>query len=212
MNNRKNYNSIVFLAAFFGLVLVGATPQQVSAQDSSPADKIIKAAIVSNYVTIDLDFDWVIGLEKTLVANPKSAYTYVKADFGSSEYRVSGWKIQRAEGNQSAINFLNKEVFCNRCYLNSQFSSREISHEIEVTQNEIRTVSRITFADAKEAKYFQSGYNQTSGDADLYKGDDNQIIFLYLNNTNARAENNQVFIVTRLPRASIDELLAKNAQ
>lgn len=211
MNNRKNYNSIVFLAAFFGLVLVGATPQTL-AQDSSPTGKAIKASIVSNYVTIDLDFDWVFGLEKTLAENPKSAYTYVKADFGKSEYGVFDWKIQKAEGNQSVINFLNKEVLCNKCYLNTQFRSKEISHEIEVTQNEIRIVSRITFGDAKEAKYFQSGYNQTSNNADLYKDDDDKVIFLYLNNTNARVENNQVFIVTRLPRASIDELLAKNAQ
>ncbi|MCU1291045.1 MAG: hypothetical protein JWN60_3274 [Acidobacteria bacterium] len=213
MNNRKNYNSIVFLAAFFGLVLVGATPQ-VSAQDSSSTGKTIRAAIVSNYVTIHLDFDWVINLEKTLVENPKSAFTYMKADFGISEYKVFDWKIQNAEGNPSAINFLKKEVFCNNCYLNNQFFSKKLSHEIEITQNEIRTVSRITFSDAKEAKYFQSGYNQTSSSADLYyKDDEDKIILLYLNNTNARAENNQVFIVTRLPRASIDELLAeKNAR
>ncbi|HEX9960497.1 MAG TPA: hypothetical protein VGB00_06170, partial [Pyrinomonadaceae bacterium] len=35
---------------------------------------------------------------------------------------------------------------------------------------------------------------------------------LILTNTEVRSENNQVFIVTRLPRGSIDSLLAKNAQ
>lgn len=211
MNNRKNYNSIVFLAAFFGLVLVGATPH-VLAQDSDSTGKPLKCHFQTSVPTICVEVDWIADLGKILAENPKSAYTYVKADYIKAEFGLFDWKIQKVLGDQTVVNFFNEKVFCLKCDLPKFFQSQKISHEIEITESEIRSLTQITHYSTEKAKSYQSKYNSIAVSFDLYRKNTDAVESLFWKNTFARSENNQVFIVTRLPRASIDELLARNAR
>lgn len=213
MSNRKNYNSIVFLAAFFGLVLVGATPH-VLAQDADLTGKSSKCHIISSIeaICVEAKADWVADLGEILAENPKFAYAYVKADYIKAEFGLFDWKIQKATGNQKVIDFLNKTVFCLKCNLPKTFEPQKISHEIEITESEIRSISQIDYYSAERAKTYQSRYNSLATSFDLERKETDPAELLFWKNTSARSENNQVFIVTRLPRASIDELLAENAR
>ncbi len=101
---------------------------------------------------------------------------------------------------------MNKEVFCRECYPVAIYYSQVVSHQIEVTQDEIRIISRINFG-SERAKSFHKAYNYVAHKPEFCTN--KKIDLLFMSNSNARLENNQVFIVTRLPRASIDEHLAK---
>jgi acyl-CoA synthetase (AMP-forming)/AMP-acid ligase II len=211
MSNRKNYNSIVFLAAFFGLVLVGATPH-VLAQNSELTGKPVNCNFVSSVPTICIEANWIADLGKVLAENPKSTYTYVKADYIKDDFGLFDWKIQKALGNQKALDFLNEKVFCFECDLPKFFQSQKISHEIEITESEIRSLTQVAHYSIEKAKSYQSKYTSLAISFDLYRKETDPAELLFWKNTSARSENNQVFIVTRLPRASIDELLAENAR
>ena len=252
MSNRKNYNSIVFLTVYLGLVLVGGSAQ-VLAQAATPRLFDIKTEIV---VEDDLDkkpddgegkidfarsldryFDDVESLIKDLKTLHKidrfdSEYNtfdidesiFSRCGYGNTIYaqeisliqRKSYWindrwldgAITDALVKLQKYGFLsdcsNYEVFENRLAYNSKyilfFDESELKLEISAPKSS-----------PDRARILAENFAQASK---IYKVDaDKPIVKIVHQNTSYKSENNQVFIVTRLPRGSIDELLAeKDAQ
>ncbi|HMS39984.1 MAG TPA: hypothetical protein PKE69_07155, partial [Pyrinomonadaceae bacterium] len=79
--------------------------------------------------------------------------------------------------------------------------------KFELTQTEFTAQTTFEAISAEKADFLAGIYNES-----FAIGKCNSVNILY-ENTKAMTENNQVFIVTRLPRGSIDALLAeKDAQ
>lgn len=178
MNTRKNYNSIVFLTVYLGLVLVGATPQ-VLAQAATPRLFDIKTEIEFKD-NLDKNPD---NEEKATSVNPADSFFEEAA-------------------------FLSESI--NRHKFENNFST---SPALIVRYDELKLkldVSAFNFS-LPRADYFAENLNRLF---DLNKTDkEKPLVKAIHKNTSFKSENNQVFIVTRLPRAAIDEFLAvKNAR
>ena len=87
---------------------------------------------------------------------------------------------------------------------------REDSVKIEINSDELVLTYGFTKSTVEKAKIAAEKFNQLFvSKKDTAKETTVRRIY---ENTKAVSENNQIFIVTRLPRGSIDSLLAKNAQ
>ncbi|MCD9188507.1 MAG: hypothetical protein LUM44_18965 [Pyrinomonadaceae bacterium] len=94
----------------------------------------------------------------------------------------------------------NKNYSTHRFEIDEVYDTSQLSIEISVPKK-----------NAQKADFLAEKFNQTLR---IYEVDEeNAIIETSYQNTSIRSENNQVFIVTRLPRGSIDDLLnEKDAQ
>ncbi|MGC2238354.1 MAG: hypothetical protein WA584_19525 [Pyrinomonadaceae bacterium] len=83
---------------------------------------------------------------------------------------------------------------------------KEISLNLTFSQNELK----IAFSFTKETTQTAFAYAENLNSKFKNKSDESSDLLIkkVYENTNANSENNQVFVVTRLPRASIDEFLA----
>lgn len=220
MNTRKNYNSIVFLAAFFGLVLVGATPQVLAQSgDRSVDSNKISILVPGEGYVFTFDLNPVIKLNK--LAATESLPVNLSGRLVPAQQNVTNWEILSASGNQKVVDFLRKEYFAPLISSQPQVSSElgdwflfpeQLYQSIEVDKTNITFTKTDTFSDAKRAARFAEMFRRMSEYVKSPTADKKIAGNLYLTNTQVRAENAQVFVVTRLPRASIDELLAKTAQ
>jgi hypothetical protein len=92
-----------------------------------------------------------------------------------------------------------KDNFTNRCKLKVSYDTSELKIEVSAPK---RTNQR--------ADYLAEIFKQPYG---LYEVDEeNALVKSIYQNTFINSENNQVFIVTRLPRGSLDELLKQDAK
>jgi len=256
MNNRKNYNSIVFLttlSVYLGLVLVGgAVAPSVLAQAATTRDFNIKNEIVveddldkkPNDITnedaeeiqhvIDRGFirESVLALlddlKKLKQIEKYDGQQRFEIDFLFRSYEDSDkLKIDRLEagGNNWIFTACDEPARVVEHHFDeitpSNFFSYDESLKAKVTNTNVKFLSengelslQITSkqgspADAQNlAGFFNKVFAQGSSSADLKNYE--RVIY---ENTKAISENNQIFIVTRLPRGSIDSLLArKDAQ
>jgi hypothetical protein len=226
MNNRKNYNSIVFLTVYFGLVLVGATPQ-VLAQAAMTRQFDIKTEIefrddldnkpddeqaIDNY-SFALQNLYTLAAEFTEKNSEKLAgknYEFdcvidVSANSGKT-FKFTGGSGMIWGGFIPALENLSKafphtnDKDKERVRVNLILSGNDFFVKTAFTQNSFaQAEQRHNFYDAVLAKFkLQTAENPPA---------------LISQNTSLSFDNNQVFIVTRLPRASIDPLIAnKNAR
>lgn len=218
MTNRKNHNSIIFLttlSVYLGLVLVGATPQ-ISAQTvKQSVDKnVVNFLAPGAGMVFTFDLNPIIELNR--LVSKEALPVEISGKLVPLSQEVTHWEIISAKGNQDVLDFLRKEFFSPLQVSPPAFGflqTKENFQSIEVDRDDITFVRNIVFVDQKNAVYIEKCYRWIIDYAKSPTADKKIAGNPYITNTQVRAENNQVFIVTRLPRGSIESLLAtKNAQ
>ena len=241
MNDRKNYNSIVFLttlSVYLGLVLAGGAMPTVLAQAATTRGFDIKTEIVieddldkkpdetcsdlektagTQLKSLDLDINDVSRLSEIvrnfiLVFHDSLKQKGQKKDsYGEIERSYSGldrsWCKQFERTISPCDNYFDF-IFPN--FHRDKGKSR-LTESIQI--DESATVGKFSFIfdSAEHSQSFASAYN--AGLSFSRCKSKNTSLKVVYENTKAISENNQVFIVTRLPRGSIDALLAeKDAQ
>ncbi len=226
MSNRKNYNSIVFLTVYLGLVLVGGSAQ-VLAQAATPRLFDIKTEIKFK---VDLD-------NKPDDEQALSDYSSVLEDLYPLVREFAARNIDKLHGKDyefdCAVDIYpntSKKYFCpdgSGIYSSIFFPAldkinKTFPHTIDRDKEQVRInlilsgnflLVKTTLnqdSDEQAESYYNSYNSNLSGLKLRTKGYAKAVIY---ENTSFSFKNNQVFIVTRLPRAAIDEHLAKtNAQ
>lgn len=212
MSERKNYNSIVFLTTlslYLGLVLAGGATPSVLAQAATTRNFDIKSEIV---IEDDLDKkpDDEVSLEsktasgqsdrqffeqyaKIVLATLGRNYSPESADLDNGIY-VSYSSLEDDELFHDLFPTLRKEVVIDAFGYTLDKDGIFAKFKLKSRFNE--DISPVFSS-------YVSNLNALRADAR------NELENVVLKNTELTFENNQFFIVTRLPRASIDDLLAK---
>lgn len=193
MTNRKNYNSILFLTVYLGLVLVGATPQVLAhAASNSLFD-------LRNEIEFKEDLD---KKPDDSCANLKSQIDEQENKFLEEYINLLSTSVKRYPsgggfgwvdgGIGTLFKSLRKDIFLWEFEFsvtnNGLFSKADLKSTS--TNDLAKFASSLT-----QSFYFTRCNLQASVKKPLYDG------------TSITFTNNQVFIVTRLPRGSIDSLL-----
>lgn len=212
----KNYNSIVFLttlSVYLGLVLVGSTPQALAQNSKKSAEpNKISIFVPSQGAIFTFDLNPIIELNR--LAAKESLPIKMSGKLIPLQQKITNWEIITATGNQKVIDFLRKEFFTPMVIDPPTLPSitKEEFQLIEIDKDNITFTRKATSNSVREATEIANIFNQMVEYAKSPKADKEIAGNLYLTNTQARSENNQVFIVTRLPRGSLNALLTKNAQ
>ena len=240
MTTRKNYNSIVFLAAFFGLVLVGGTPpvlahaamtRQFDIQNEIKFKDDLDKKPDGNPSFQEIDISNVLinflnDLQK-LQANEPDNYEQEKNFYARRERLVYSNNSLGLESPIKAPSPSKLDKSFEKLFNSLDNEGlRNIADFVQETTNE-KPVKRISFeiypALELSVKLLICFKKDSSQKASLltdqlnmefrfraYNAERKFVKQIY-ENTEATFENNQVFIVTRLPRGSLDALLAKDA-
>ena len=197
MNNRKSYNSIFFLTVYLGLVLVGASPQVLAnAATNSLFD-------LRNEIEFkdDLDnkpdeacFDVSV---KTTDQDGQFIAEYIKLVSASLERIPVEINLEMMGGiddpvfpslrEEFSINFFKLKLNNDGFFSKLSFSSGEFK----------KTVDFVHFFNQRLKYQFSKSQNIVEK--------------VVVENTEVISVDNQIFIITNLPRASIDSLLKQSA-
>ena len=201
MSNSKNYNSIVFLttlSVYLGLVLVGGASSPVLAQ----------AALTRNF-----DIQEEIEFKDDLDKKPDE-----KSDESSGENQslniysdVLLYFTERASLSERKVS-INFDCKLYQQGFDNEFSLKKdqfVLENLEIIFGKDWTTSKLNI----KSKSFDANSNglisQLNANLTSLRLESKDTFEkLILDNTSVITENNQVFIVTNLPRASIDSLLA----
>lgn len=232
MSNSKSYNSIVFLTTLYlGLVFVGATPQMLTFAaltrnfdvqneievrddlDNKPDNeeienfaknvpnlfaqllKEIKEEVKSGKIMLSLHTDFYVD----------EVFTKSRNCGGGISSIISNENLNLLIQNEIDQNFHSQALELTDC---NNEKSKKVKVRIEA--NDTYLSLRISF-DKSKAEQFAEFLNQEFSSSGALA--ENALSKQIYENTKITSENNQVFIVTRLPRGSLDALLAnKDAQ
>ena len=214
MSNRKTYNSIVFLTVYLGLALVGASPQVLAqnAKQTVESNKINILVPGEGYV---FTFDLNPFIELNKLVSAETLPIKLSGKLIPAHQKFTDWEIITVTGNQKITDFLRKEFFT-AAVLNPPtlpLPAKELFQSVEIDKDNIILTRNTTFKDSEKASAFGESFRRIIEYVKTPTSEKAVAGNLYLKNTQVRFVNNQVFIVTRLPRASIDSLLAqKDAQ
>lgn len=247
MSNRKNNNSVVFIAAlgvYLGLVLVGATPQvmgqaamtrQFNVKDEiEHKDDLDKKPDTERTPVSDAVQGYLQDVELFLVnlqrLRSKGSFDLSKDVFDVAQstmlpcvdsnqagrFTPTKWVNPNPSSHQALLQFSRSMVFgysLGDCVSNNEFNGVEavdsrynfkldataftvnISIKKQSTQNALDLMGVLE----RTRKIYDTGKNT-------------RIRQSIIDSTSFRSENDQVFIVTRLPRAGLDSLLATDAK
>jgi hypothetical protein len=196
MTNRKNYNSILFLTVYLGLVLVGGNAQVFAHAATNSLFDIRNEIEFKDDLDNKPDDSCAELKAKTDKQDNQFIEDYVKFVLFSIENNSRTAEIDFVRSLQSdAFPSLRKEL-------------SEASYQLKSNKYETSFIVGLkTDSVSKKATPFVSFFNQSlkfqhckTGnfpEKTIYKG------------TQIAASDSQIFIVTRLPRASIDSLLKK---
>jgi len=232
MSQRNKNNSIVFLttlSVYLGLVLVGAAPQILAQQSEiiSRQAKTVETQPEKDGCS-ELEFAEILKL----LNKHDPDFTLLKFSYRTEflENQPTKSQIIVAEGNKSLIDSLRQSVNCdsNRRKSSETIKSSEIGRAMEKAFNnafpianafsslsadnqEIVSEVTYTFLNTDGAKGFANFFNDLFGHARKIATPEliaeNRLASAIFNNITFRHENNQVFMVIRLPRGTLDELL-----
>ena len=234
MNNRNKNNRIVFLttlSVYLGLVLVGGTPQVLAQAattrnfnvqdeievrddlDKKPEDSEAEYSSAKDFPVL---FIQLLNEIRTEAESGKySAPIQTEFDFQRT-FSVSGLRGNYRGGTD--ISDLDFYRFVNNA-VNEKFKSKisEVSDFIDRKSKSWQIQIKVDNSDLSFKASFTK-LNAASFVAFLNRefvslglSAENTLTRQVYENTKATSENNQVFIVTRLPRGSLDEFL-KNAK
>lgn len=225
MSSHKNYNSIVFLTTlgvYLGLVLIGAPPVVAQAAltrnfdvqneielsddlDNKPDDEEAIAAYASALEDLFIKAKNFSSLNAEKLRDGKFEFDcYVNRILSSGSQTVgcSGGSGLFWGGFIPSLEKLNK-IFAHT----TDENKRQVKINLILTDKEFSLKTVLNQNLNEQAEQFNSFYNAGLSRNKIQQARSRQI--LIYQNTQISAENNQVFIVTRLPRASIDEFLAR---
>ena len=233
MNKSKNYNSIVFLttlSVYLGLVLVGGS-LPISAQENLVAcnEKELRQEATLKFTEIGLKSDYIYIL-------PRLGNILLNEDY-TAIGRFASFDVDIALSDKSAkpefkinlkqITARNDITYTEELLRNigtiaditgrsgcpvDQFGCSPFELKLRLDNSEFFAQLKYTRKSKSDARSFAYAYKLLV-EADVCLFSNSPLYKLRFRNTEAFARNNQVFIVTRLPRGSIDELLAeKDAQ
>ena len=227
MSNSKNYNSILFLttlSVYLGLVLVGATPSVLAQQAAltqkfeisneremeDDLDENLDDLLVSSIIDLvnelnefsnQGNFDW----DKNNVYQVES-FSFCESDnlpsfMGSHSF--GDWQISRKLDNH--IISLARKLFTSATSSGSgDFHSQSLEFSL-VSENKTLKL-KFELNNEKHSQAFVNELNSYLGQ--LSQNPSSAKKKLVAENTKILFENNQVFIITNLPRAAIDDILA----
>jgi hypothetical protein len=212
----KNYNSIVFLttlSVYLGLVLVGATPE-VLAQDAKKAADSNKISILAPGEGMIFTFDLNPIIELSRLAAKDASSVKIAGKLIPLQQKFTDWQIISTAGDQKILDFLRKEFFTPFVLdpPNLPVTTTELYQSVEIDKDNITFNRHTTFSNVNKAASFGETYRRVIEYARSPIAAKEIAGNLLIKHTEVRSENNQVFIVTRLPRGSIDSLLAKDAK
>ena len=231
MNNRNKNNSIVFfttLSVYLGLVLVGGATPNVLAQaaltrnfdvqeeievkddlDNKPGDKEakdfpaifaqllseIKEAVKNGQISLPIQTDFIINAQYRM----SKMCSGTRAGTDISDLNLSGFIVDAVNKKfESKINRI----------ADFEDGKSEKSGNLRLEANRTDLTLKTSFTKLN-AEQFAEFLNQEFSSVTISLG--NTFTEEIYENTKATFEDNQVFIVTRLPRGSLDEFL-KNAK
>lgn len=213
MNNRKNYNSLVFLttlSVYLGLVLAGGAAPTVFAQAATTRGFDFK-----NEIVIEDDLDKKPDDETCSELKAKSDETNSKFIEQYTKTILALVRLSEIDGYQIAVNssdgFAENDELLNRLFptLRKDLAINGFNYSLDKN----KFTSQFDLKSKFNNDISPFGYSYVSSLKSLRCESQNKPENIILKNTEITFENNQVFIVTRLPRGSIDSLLAeKDAQ
>ena len=218
MSNSKNHNSIVFLttlSVYLGLVLVGATPLVLAQQaaltqkfeiqnereieddldknpDEQETEKFSEINIPGLFVRFFSELE-------TEIKNGTISFPVQTDLLAQAKYKLPDDKLQGFVQNFVSKKFNDESVF--------DKGQQKIKF-VGLEANESDLASKVSF-DKNNAASF-AGFLAEKFSSNAVLTDDNLLKRSY-ENTFVTSENDQVFTVTNLPRASIDPLLAEQS-
>lgn len=233
MSNGKNHNSVIFLTTlgvYLGLVLVGATPQ-VLAQATPVGDKsesefrknnrlefekpisddnlfVPQLIRLVNALNTSVDFGWNEKVAFTIEELAFCESDYSPAYMGSGAVNEGLYKIFSDFGIP-----LGREIAKRKSAKGfGDVYSHQISFDFSIEDSGISVKTTIHSKTPKENDAFVVEFNDyfarfASATSPL-KGK-GKVIY---DGTKISSANDQIFIVTNLPRAGLDSLLAKDAK
>ncbi len=236
MSQRNKNNSIIFLttlSVYLGLVLVGGATPSVLAQaaltrnfdvqeeievrddlDNKPDDEEIRNFQNGDFPAV---FAQLLNEIKEEVKNGKISLP-LQADFIiDAQYRASkmcsGTSIGSNISDQNLSDFVGNAVnqkFESKIYEIADYGNgkSEKSGKVRLEANSTDLTLKISFTKSN-AEQFADFLNQ---EFSFYSSVENTLTKELYENAKVTSENNQVFIVTRLPRGSLDELLKQDAK
>ena len=239
MTKGKSYNRIVFLttlSVYLGLVLAGATPQALSyaattrvfdiqneielkddldnkPDDCQEAEKVAQEKLQSLKKNKDILTDYALSLKNIIALSHKADFDEFSFKLEDSDYETliinAAKPILFPSDTRQEIKDDLKLVAAT--FLVPQYSNSGwygINLEFDSRKNHLNTKTVFDLENESDAFEYASAYN-----ASLELGrckSKNTFEGAVYENTKITPKNNQVFIVTRLPRGSIDSLLANN--
>ena len=229
MSNKNKHNSIVFLttlSVYLGLVLVGGTPPILAHA------ALTRNFDIQNEIEIKDDLDKKPDDEKALTdyASSSEELFVLSTDYLAKNKKQLGGRYEfncfvntgiNANGSGYTVGctggsgmfwgaFTSPLVKLNRTFFyTTAKDSQQIKVNLVLSEEDFFLKTVLNQSSIEQAEQFSNFYN-----AGLSKVKSRRLGSTETNlyeNTSISAENNQVFIVTRLPRGSLDELL-KNAK
>lgn len=230
MSNRKNYNSIFFLTVYLGLVLVGATPQ-VLAQAAMTRQFDIKTEIV---VEDDLDKKPDEDLFLSSVVNLVKELSKLseKGDFDwnvNDQLQIEGLGICESDNSPSYLGYgsitdesdkvvhqyideIARKLFNRKTKLKQgNIYSHRLDFDFILNNHDLTLKAKISGDEDTPLKVKSFVNNLTEYLNRLKASNKATSEKVVAENTKVSTENDQVFIVTRLPRGSIDAVLYRKS-
>ncbi len=226
MSQRNKNNSIVFLttlSVYFGLVLVGGTPS-VSAQ------KLLQEKIEIVYLSDEkILAEYVSAFQTLFVLSKEVSLEHsedLKALYGNQikdgEYKFHSFHSINGDLSQTYKGASGDGKMLSSGKLHPSFEklNKIFPHTTEEDKPQIKINLALTnkdfslkvtaYQDSNEqAEQIFNSYTNELSRIRIQQADQFRIIY---QNTEISRENNQIIIVTRLPRGSLDELLKQNAK
>ncbi len=212
MSNRKNYNSIVFLttlSVYLGLVLAGGATPTVLAQAALTRDFDIKNEVVleddldkkpddeifspSKNSPDKADKQFIEQYAKSILSLLKAYYSVEQSSPYNVQTKVSDPLLADDELFNSVFPSLRKDLVA---------GNLDYAFDKDTFFGKLNLKSRFKTDLSPVSSSFVSGLDSLSRES-LDRPET-----AILKSTQITFENNQIFIVTRLPRASIDDTLA----
>lgn len=229
MSAGKSYNRIVFLttlSVYLGLVLVGGTAPVLA------HSALTKQFDVRNEIEFKDDLDNKPDNEEIKDDFPSlfaQLLDEIKKSTGSGKISLPLQRDFRFEASFSLAEMCSGSAFGSEAntdkflskIVSDNFSEKFIPKSLDLADyprvtaknvkisfeaNQVDLSLKISFGKINAAQFADFLNNQFSNSA---KTAENSLLKKIYENTNSSSENNQVFIVTHLPRAAIDEFLAK---